>query len=48
MQVGHYRIGSFPGIIKKTYEDGSIDYETNFSSKKDFLMSYGTYLECLG
>lgn len=28
MKVGKYQIGRYYGIIKKSYEDGSFDYET--------------------
>ena len=48
MKVGNYQIGRYHGIIKKTYEDGSVDYETSFSDSSDLADSYRCLLMCRG
>lgn len=48
MEVGKYQIGRYHGIIKKTYEDGSVDYETSFSSRADLAESYHCLRMCIG
>lgn len=45
MNVGKYKIGRYHAIIKKEYEDGSFDYETNFISHDD-LMESVIAMEC--
>lgn len=42
MKVGTYQIGRYHGIIKKLYEDGSVDYETSFISQDDLMRSVYT------
>lgn len=48
MKVGKYQIGRYPSIIKKTYEDGSVDYETSFSDSSDVAESYYCLRQCIG
>lgn len=48
MKVGEYQIGRYYGIIKKTYEDGSVDYETRFSDEADINESYYCLCQCKG
>ena len=48
MKVGNYQIGRYHGIIKKTYEDGSWDYETSFSDSSDIAESYYSICQCKG
>lgn len=47
MNVGKYTIGKYHAIIKKVYDDGSVDYETNFTSLYDLAESLGAYSICL-
>lgn len=35
MKIGKYTLGRYHAIIEKRMEDGSFQYETNFSSKAD-------------
>lgn len=39
MQVGEFKIGRYHAIIKLTYADGSVDYETSFSDQADLMES---------
>lgn len=48
MKIGKYRIGRYHAIIKKVYEDGSIDYETSFSDEGDFFESVYAVRRCIG
>lgn len=48
MQIGKYKIGKYHVIIKKIYEDGSADYETNFVSEKDLQESVFAINRCIG
>lgn len=48
MKVGKYQIGRYHAIIKTTYEDGSIDYETSFSSNADLMESVRAIKQCIG
>lgn len=48
MKVGNYQIGRYHGIIKKTYEDGSVDYETSFLDSSDISESYHCLRLCVG
>ena len=48
MNVGKYQIGRFYAIIKKIYEDGSIDYETQFSDNADLMESVYAIRQCIG
>lgn len=48
MKVGKYQIGRFHAIIKKIYKDGTIDYETQFSSNADLMGSVCAVRQCVG
>lgn len=48
MKVGRYQIGRYHAIIKKTYADNSVDYETSFSDHRDFLESMKAVHSCIG
>lgn len=48
MKVGNYQIGRYHAIIKKTYEDGSIDYETSFTDQADLMESVSAIRHCIG
>lgn len=48
MKVGKYQIGQYHAIIKKIYEDGSVDYETSFSDSSDFAESVHANQYCIG
>lgn len=48
MKVGTYQIGRYHGIIKKLYEDGSVDYETSFTSQDDLMRSVYAMRRCWG
>lgn len=48
MKIGEYQIGRYHAIIKKTYEDGSVDYETRFSDEADLTESVVAIKECIG
>lgn len=48
MKVGAYQIGRYHAIIKKFYEDGSILYETSFSSESDLMKSVYAINRCIG
>lgn len=48
MKVGNYQIGRYHAIIKKIYEDGSIDYETSFSDSADLEESVYAIRHCVG
>ena len=34
-EVGKFQIGRYHAIIRKSYADGSVDYETSFSDHAD-------------
>lgn len=48
MKIGKYQIGRFHAIIKEIYEDGSINYETQFSSNSDLMESVYAIRQCVG
>ncbi len=48
MQIGNYKIGRYHAIIKKFYEDGSIDYETRFNDEADLQESLFAIQCCIG
>lgn len=48
MRIGKYQIGKYHAIIKKIYEDGSVDYETSFSSESDLVESVYAIQKCIG
>lgn len=48
MKVGSYQIGRYYAIIKKTYEDDSIDYETSFTDYNDLMQSVFAIRRCIG
>lgn len=48
MKVGTYQIGWYYGIIKKLYKDGSVDYETSFTSQDDLMQSVYAMRRCCG
>jgi len=48
MKVGNYQIGRYHAIIKKMYEDGSVDYETRFSDNADLMESACAIKQCIG
>lgn len=48
VKIGKYKIGRYHAIIKKTYEDGTIDYETSFSDKNDLYKSVFAIESCIG
>lgn len=48
MEIGKHKIGRYPGIIKKIYEDGSYNYETYFTSRNDFYESVFAIQNCIG
>lgn len=39
MKVGAFQIGRYHAIIKRSYADGSVDYETSFSDEADLMES---------
>lgn len=48
MKVGKYQIGRYHAIIKKVYEDGSVDYETSFTDRADLMESVYAIRSCVG
>jgi hypothetical protein len=48
MQVGDHKIGRYHAIIKKIYEDGSVDYETRFNDEADLQESLYAMEHCKG
>jgi antitoxin component YwqK of YwqJK toxin-antitoxin module len=48
MKVGKYQIGRYHAIIKKTYENGSVDYETSFTDQADLMESVSAIRHCIG
>ena len=48
MKVGKFQIGRYHAIIKKEYEDGSVDYETRFSDQADLMESVHAIRLCIG
>lgn len=48
MIVHGYKIGRYPAIIRKRYEDGTVEYETDFSSDTDLLESVNALIACIG
>lgn len=48
MIVHGYRIGRYPAIIRKRYEDGTVEFETDFSSDTDLLESVNALIACIG
>jgi len=48
MKVGNYQIGRYHGIIKKTYTDGSVIYETSFTDATDLAASEYAIIKNIG
>lgn len=48
MKVGAFQIGRYHAIIKKSYADGSANYETAFSDEADFMESVYCIKLCVG
>lgn len=48
MMVHGYKVGQYPAIIKKFYEDGSVSYETDFTSAADLIESVNALIACIG
>ena len=48
MKIGKYQIGRYHAIIKKVYEDDSVNYETSFSDAEDFFKSVHAIQSCTG
>lgn len=48
MKIGKYEIGAYPAIIKKTYADGSVGYETSFEDHRDLYESMRAIHGCIG
>ena len=48
MKVGDFQIGRYHAIIKKSYADGSVDYETSFSDHADLMESVYCIRLCIG
>lgn len=48
MKIGNYEIGEYDAIIKKIYENGSIDYETSFTDEVDLMDSVFALKRCIG
>ena len=46
MTIGTYKI-KYPAILKKEYEDGSIEYETAFNDDTDVMMSLYALQKCV-
>ena len=46
MTIGTYNI-KYPAILKKEYEDGSIEYETAFNDDTDVMMSLYALQKCV-
>lgn len=48
MMVHGYKVGRYPAIIRKRYEDGTVNYETDFSSDADLIESVNALIACIG
>lgn len=48
MMVHGYRVGRYSAIIRKRYEDGTVEYETDFSSDVDLIESVNALIACIG
>ena len=48
MKVGKFQIGRYHAIIRKSYADGSVDYETSFSDHADLMESVYCLRLCIG
>ena len=48
MKVGAFQIGRYHAIIKKSYADGSVDYEMSFSDHADLMESVYCIQLCIG
>ena len=48
MKVGEFQIGRYHAIIRKSYADGSVDYETSFSDHADLMESVYCLGLCIG
>lgn len=51
MKVGEFQIGRYHAIIRKSYEDGSVDYETSFPTCRfngKCVLSEVVYREMVG
>ena len=48
MIVHGYKLGRYPAIIRKIYEDGMTEYETDFSSDADLIESVNALIACIG
>lgn len=47
-KIGKYTVGPYMAIIRKNYQDGSIDYETEFDDETDIIKSYQALNMCVG
>ena len=48
MKVGKFQIGRYHAISRKSYADGSVDYETSFSDHADLMESVYCLRLCIG
>lgn len=48
MMAYGYKIGRYPAVIRKRYVDGTVEYETDFSSDIDLLESVNALIACIG
>lgn len=48
MMVHGFEVGRYPAIIRKRYEDGMTEYETDFSSDADLIESVNALIACIG
>lgn len=48
MMVYGYKVGRYPAIIRKHYEDGMVQYETDFSSGADLIESINALVDGIG
>ena len=48
MKVGKFQIGRYHAIIRKSYADGSVDYETSFSDHAHLTESVYCLRLCIG
>ncbi len=48
MMVYGYKVGRYPAIICKYFEDGMVEYETDFSSGADLIESINALIDGIG
>lgn len=48
MKIGNYILGRYHSVIEKKWEDGSLTYETNFTSEADLGESVRAIDSCIG